>query len=239
MPFKPLGNGFFVLSYADKGDAVWDRIKAAKPNFVITQNAQLPECIDPNDLQSAGIEVLSYVKTGYENAPNSVTSIKTEVAESLNRGFDGVFFDEIMGRASDYQGITTQQLKDTYSTIVEMPDSKLKIFNPGVSKVDSLLFDCADIVCVENKFFETPTAIDESNNVTHIESWRWLAVQGDPATSAASTLTEAIGRLELFRRNGGFWYFSTPRLDTGATHYLLPPQFEEFANYVKAGPDIT
>lgn len=239
MPFKPVGNGLFVLSYADEGDAAWARIKIAKPNFVITQNAQLPECIKPNDLQTAGIRVLSYVKTDFEKSVTNIQSIKSAVSASIALGFDGIFFDEIMGRASDYPGVTTAQLNDTYRDIVDVPGLQFKIFNPGVSKVDPLLFKYADIVCVENMFYETPTAIDENGTVTEFDPWRWLSVQGDPATDGVACLDEAKGRMDFFRSIGGFWYFSTPRLGTGASHYILPWQFEDFANHVKAGPDVT
>jgi len=241
MSFKPVGNGLFVLSYADRGDAAWDKIKEAKPNFVVTQSATLDVCIAPGDLQSAGIKVLSYVATGFEKIVENarlIQSIKTETTTALSAGFDGVFFDETMGRASDY-GVSIQGMKDAYEAIKDVHDLNFTVFNSGVSTVDSFVFDYADIVCVENKYFETPRALDASGNEVAIEDWRWLSVQGDPATSASSSLAESIGRLELFRKHGGFWYYSTPRQDSGATHYLLTPQFEDFANYVKAGPNVT
>jgi hypothetical protein len=39
MPYKPTGNGFFVLTYGDETDPVWEKIRDAEPNFVITPNA--------------------------------------------------------------------------------------------------------------------------------------------------------------------------------------------------------
>ena len=48
---------------------------------------------------------------------------------------------------------------------------------------------------------------------------RWLAVQGDPASQAATSLEDAKTRLDTFRDNGGFWYYSS------TPHWKLPEWF--------------
>src|SRR5262249_6530471 len=140
---------------------------------------------------------------------------------AMQAGFDGVFFDEVLDTAHDYNAAR-------YALVKSFGAQKLVIMNPGTASVDPALFDATDIVCVENQW-------DQTLSPAGTPAWRWLPVQGDPATIAAASAQTAEPRLAMFRAAGGFWYSSAPYAQSGATHVMLPPWLATFASDERAG----
>jgi hypothetical protein len=92
------------------------------------------------------------------------------------------------------------------------------------------VFDYADIVSVKNQYKQAVPSYPG------IASWRWLAVQGDPADLAPRSAQDAKNRTATYRNNGGFWYYSSNYAAKGATHIYLPPWYATFADWVKGQP---
>jgi hypothetical protein len=107
--------------------------------------------------------------------------------------------------------------------------------NPGVAKVGRDIFKYADIVSVENAWNVSPDPSD-------VEPWRYLAVQGDPATStspddqAPTSGTQALQRLDAFRKvHEGFWYYASEydAVEKRPLTARLPSWFDSFAAIVR------
>jgi hypothetical protein len=224
----PAGNGLFVLYYGSSNSAI-ARIRAARPNFVVVANtdAQWPDKYHFDDPAGqtgpTGIKVIAYIATDYGDLD---VSLKIDAA--MAAGYDGIFFDEVSPDVDDVAYNTAN-----YQRTKGFGSGKLVIANPGRVSGVARVFEAADIVSVENKY-------DEPLDPT-FPAWRWLAVQGDPASVAAPDAATADGRLATFRNSsGGFWYYSPERsTERPATHILLPPWFEEFAALARARGDVT
>jgi hypothetical protein len=235
----PIGNGLYVLYYGTAPSEI-ATIRAARPNFVVVanQDAAWPDQYHYDDPVArtgpTGIKVMAYIPMNYaranqcasNNTPStactnmscnsscSCVPIQTRIADAMSRGYDGVFFDETNSTYDTYN-------TSCYNAVKAHGANKLVIANPGnIPQTDSL-FNAADIVSVENKY-NLPLP-----SFPGIESWRWLAVQGDPADQAATSLADAQSRLNTFRGNGGFWYYSSH------PHWQLPSWFDPFATWVK------
>ena len=244
--FCPSGNGFFVLYYGTpinidekvkiEGTVDGKRIRSLSPNFVIVadtfyNNPNVAKFFHFDDEgKPTDIRVLSYIATNYGKGKLKKLQEKVikKIDESMNAGFDGVFFDEV---EDDEKDNNLSELKQYYSAIsqeVKSKENKLVIFNPGEKNVEDWLFNLADIVSVENDNAEFQSASGKT-----YPKWRWLSVEGDPSEKAANSFDEAHCKLEHFRKAGGFWYYSPPYLNNSpekeTSHNLLPKWLEEFA----------
>jgi len=235
----PAGNGFYVLYYGTAASEI-AAIRASRPNFVVVANedAAWPDQYHYDDPVArtgpTGIKVIAYIPMNYargnECAGNTTPSttctnmscksscnclpIQTRIDNAMSRGYDGVFFDETN---STYDAYNTS----CYNTVKAHGADKLVIDNPGNIPATASIFNAADLVSVENKY-DLPLP-----SFTGIASWRWLAIQGDPADQAATSLADAQDRLDTFRSNGGFWYYSA------SPHWQLPTWFDSFATWVQ------
>lgn len=220
----PSGNGLFVLYYGyiqnpASGDSTLQTIMSKQPNFVIFGSGLEARSDIPTYVHQNSGRAIQYIPLGYGN--NSSTDIDAKVTTAMNAGYDGVFFDETDANKYDWNTARAAHVRSYGS-------SKLVIVNPGVASPPQSVFDYADIVSVENQYNQ---ALPSS---TGIASWRWLAVQGDPASQAAPSASEAENRTTTFRNNGGFWYYSSDYAATGATHIYLSSWYGTFADWVKS-----
>jgi hypothetical protein len=217
------GNGLFVLYYgyiADpaSGDLILQTIMSKQPHFVVFGDGLAARSDIPAYVHQKGGLAIQYIPLGY--GKNLIADVRNTTAAAMSSGYDGVFFDETNPNTDDWNAARAKEVR-AYGS------SKLVIFNPGVIP-PSLMFNYADIVCVENKYNQ------KLPSYSNILPSRWMAVQGDPANLAASSAQDAINRTIAFRQNGGFWYYSTNYKKPGATHIELPSWYETFADWVKS-----
>ena len=98
------------------------------------------------------------------------------------------------------------------------------------------MFEYADIVSVENHWNK------EVPNCGGIDKTRWLSIQGDPSKETGdyaqpphnNEVDKAVNRLNCFRKNGGFWYFTTGWDGDTPRHWKLPEFLQAFAIEAKA-----
>lgn len=253
-PFCPEGNGLFVLYYGtfeatQEKREIRKIIRDAKPNLLVLADVyyndpRLPDYYHfDGDGKPTGIRVIMYIATG--GGKMNVNKVLARIEDAMAAGYDGIFFDEV----SNARDAGTVYFYSKISQEVKRygPEN-LVIFNPGTHTVNAGLFNQADIVSVENNtndpniikppdFSAPPVVVPKPQEP--IEQWRWLAVQGHPASIAADTAGEAKIRLETFRKSGGFWYYSPPKsISQESTHYEFPLWFEEYAKSVKALGDV-
>jgi len=259
----PEGNGFFVLYYGGSIDpssqkptseSISDmrRIWNAQPNFVVVANefkhsTNVISLFHATDATHKAVRVLSYVMM---TAADSTTAndclkrrpeaeIDSDSRMAMETGYDGMFFDCTRLDTNQYSDIHDWNKARVQE--VKKYGHKLIVMNPGEALVDSRVFDYADIVSVENRFDQKPTAYlpesgksPEKSNVVPIDPWRWLAVQGDPAKAAAKDAKDALKRLKTFRKNGGYWYYSSARGKDKPTHVNLPDWLEDLGKEASA-----
>jgi hypothetical protein len=192
-----------------------------QPNFIIFGSGLQSRSDIPSYVHQNGGLALQYIPLGYGD--NSIAEIDAQVTTAINAGYDGVFFDET--DPDDYNWNIARAAHVHNSGAL-----KLVVINPGTASPPNSVFDYADIVSVENKYNQALPSYPG------IASWRWLAVQGDPAKLAPSSAEDAQNRTATFRSNGGFWYYSSNYATTGATHINLPPWYATFADWVKSQP---
>jgi hypothetical protein len=249
----PNGNGLFVLYYGDAPiSSEMPALRAARPNFVVAANGD-PAAPDHFHFDNpaartgpTGIKVLAYIPMNYrkenECAGNSTRNttctnlscsgcdcvpIQQRISNAIAAGYDGVFFDE-----AEHESPAASYNSACYSAVKQGNPNRLVILNPGVAAPNPGIFDAADIVSVENQYIANVAAYGK-------ESWRWLAVQGDPGSPPhdahelpPQSAEEAMTRLGDFRENGGFWYYSAE------PHWALEPWFSAFATSAKAAGDV-
>ncbi len=241
----PSGNGLYTLYYGTS-DTDIAAIRAARPNFVVVAN-ESTEWPDKYHFDNpvertgeTGIKVIAYIPMNYAMAnrcsdvtPNTTCTnlscksscddclpIQTRIANAMSRNYDGVFFDETNSTYNAYNAACYQAVKAHGA-------GKLVIANPGSVPQTASLFDAADIVSVENKYnVKLPS-------FPGVGPERWLAIQGDPASEAATSLADAQDRLNAFRANGGFWYYSA------SPHWQVPSWFGPFATWVEAQANVS
>ena len=184
-----------------------------------------------------GIRTIYYVPMRCNNDPTLICQekglksgdplppdyIEQQIDEVLFLEYDGIFFDQTDKPEVDFDN----NLYERFANHVKKKDKKkLVIVNPGVSdKKVCRMFVYANIVSVENHWGKK---VPECSG---IEKWRWLSVQGDPSNEHGEYAqpptdeegSKAIDRLRCFRKNGGFWYFTTPWRNGVATDKL--PKF--------------
>jgi hypothetical protein len=221
-PFCPEGSkGFFVLYY---GTAVneFRLIRELHPDFVIgdvaagdiAQGNLASFYNQMHDLSSGlpSVRSILYKSTKENDKPSSANPAEVDayVKKALSIGYEGIFFDDIDASRHEYNYARAKVVKD-------FDRSRIVIMNPGVVVTDKRIFDYADIVSVENKWFEVLPLWND------IKPYRWLAVQGDPGNETGSnyippsTLNEAMRRLIEFRSGKhnniqggkGFWYYTS------------------------------
>lgn len=226
----PNGNGLFVLYYGGienpaSKDSILKTIMSKQPNFVIFGDKLQNRKDIPSYVHQNNGRAIQYIRLNYGKEPSNVVDTKIDTA--MKAGYDGIFFDETdtdPAKAS-WNAARTSKVRQA---------KKLVIVNPGVASPPRSVFDYADIVSVENKFDQ------RLPSYPHIQSWRWLAVQGDPADEAAPSAKEAFNRRTIFQKNGGFWYYSSNQKKSkdathkDATHIYLPSWYKEFADLVKS-----
>lgn len=227
-PACPTGNGCFTLYYGyiqnpACRDATLRIIAGARPNFVVVGDGQAARDDIPACLHENGIRAVQYVALGYGTAP--CATVDAAVDTAMQADYDGVFFDQAgaADNVSAYQRARSARVK-RYGA------ARLVILNPGLVPPDASMFTYADIVCVENQY-DRPLPADWC-----IPAWRWMAVQGDPASQAAISAQDSANRLMTFRANGGFWYYSSNYATSGATAIELPPWYADFASWVVRNP---
>ncbi len=240
-------NFVIVGNFAErKGESLYSK-KAAQVRCVL--NGQSPtdcekaEAITPN---KTGIKTLYYVpmrcnddptlicvqKGLKPNEPLPPEYIEKQIDGVLALGYDGIFFDQTSEPQNDSDNALYRRFADY---VHKNGQSKLVIVNPGVSAEKVCrMFDYADIVSVENKWYE-PIPVCEG---MQIPNWRWLSVQGDAAdekdkkVKPPKKIKEAKSRLTEFRKAGGFWYY-TPSDDSQCNHCKLPKFLEELLEEAK------
>jgi hypothetical protein len=244
----PNGNGLFVLYYGDAPiSSEMPALRAARPNFVVAANddAAAPDHYHFDNPAArtgpTGIKVLAYIPMNYrrqntcagQTTPDTgcanlsckgcdCVPIQQRISNAIAAGYDGVFFDE-----AEHEPDALSYNAACYSAVKQGNPSRLVILNPGVAAPDPSIFEAADIVSVENQYVANVAAYGK-------ESWRWLAVQGDPGPAPhdaheipPQSLEEAKTRFNVFRGNGGFWYYSAE------PHWALEPWFGQFAEWAK------
>lgn len=222
----PSGNGLFVLYYGyinmpASEDSILKTIMSKQPNFVIFGNGLQDRGDIPCFVHQNNGRAIQYIPLNYgKEAPDVVN---TKITTAMKAGYDGVFFDETDATKASWNAARASLVRQFGAT-------KLVIVNPGIASPPDSVFDYADIVSVENQYDKMLPSYPG------IKSWRWLAVQGDPANQAASSAQEALNRRTIFQKNGGFWYYSSAQQATGSTHINLPPWYQEFADLVKKQP---
>ncbi len=227
----PAGNGLFVLYYGAvqspaSEDPTLQTIISKQPNFIVFGSGLQDRSDIPSYVHQNGGRALQYIPLGYGN--KSDAEIDTLVSTAMNVGYDGVFFDET---ETDPAMNKHEWNMARAAHVRSFGVSKLVIINPGIVSPPSSVFDYADIVSVENQYNQVVPSYPG------IPSWRWLAVQGQPANQAAQSAQDAQNRTTTFRDNGGFWYYSSNYdLTRVATHIDLPPWYATFADWVKAQP---
>ncbi len=229
----PAGSGFFALYYGyiqspARSDEYLQAFVAGYPNFLIVGDGLAARSDIPAYLHSQSIKALQYVALGF-GAGNADT-IDTTVDTAMASGYDGIFFDQVSTASGDGAFQTAR-----YGHVKHHGAGKLVIMNPGLVPPDASMFSYADIVSVENQY---AARIPSSWG---IPAWRWLAVQGDPATSAAASAAEAERRASIFRSNGGFWYYSSGHASSGSSAISpVPSWYGAFATWVtgQGGPEL-
>jgi len=224
----PAGNGLFVLYYGAvqnpaSADATMQTIESEQPGLVVFGDgpgAQRSRGDIPSYVHQYGGKALMYVALGY--GANDPTTVDGYVTDAMNAGYDGIFFDEAATDSATYQWNS-----DRAAHVKSFGASKLVVMNPGTVPPDASMFDYADIVSVENQYTQQLPA------TWGIPSWRWLAVQGDPASAAATSAADAESRLTTFRSNGGYWYYSSAYASSGATAISLPSWYTTFATWAR------
>ncbi|MFH7024447.1 MAG: spherulation-specific family 4 protein [Heteroscytonema crispum UTEX LB 1556] len=219
----PNGNGLFVLYYGfiqppASEDSTLKTIMSKQPNFVIFGDGLQDRGDIPNYVHQNNGRAIQYIPLNYGKEASDV--VDTKITTAMKAGYDGIFFDETDAAKADWNALRVQKVRQFGAT-------KLVVVNPGVASPPSSVFDYADIVSVENQYNQ------KLPSYPGIKSWRWLAVQGDPANQAAPSAEEAFNRRKIFQKDGGFWYYSSNQQATGATHINLPPWYEKFADLVK------
>jgi hypothetical protein len=255
---KPTGNGFFILYYGGSLDQktkratqetldTMVRLWQLQPNFVVIapefkQSSEIVNIFHKTDGKFHPVKVLSYVIMTDESCEKlrSAKDIDRHTDAAMVTGYDGMFFDCTRQDIDSYPNIHGWNAERV--AVARKYGNKLIIMNPGEALIDSHVFDYADIVSVENQYDIPSTAFVRMKGVEPSKSekmevapWRWLAVQGDPSNTAAHTWNEAIDRLTTFRRNGGFWYYSSAYKsgDKLATATELPDWLSDFAHKVQ------
>jgi hypothetical protein len=241
--YCPEGNAFYVLFYANPlNDPAGKQIRDLRPNFVITadslyKNQEVPSFFHKDGQSSTNIRAISYltVKGGGE----ALEGLLQKIEDSMNAGYDGVFFDEVEDESSEEKQLN--YYAEISKKVKFFGKNKLVIFNPGKKRVKKWVFNYADIVSVENNGIENGM-FDQPHTTNPEEkypSWRWLSVLGDPSKYAAKDAGEANQRLKSFRNNGGLWFYSPPYCDDPkvcpdhSSHYHIPDWLEKFAAEAK------
>jgi hypothetical protein len=180
---------------------------------------------------TCGSDTLACSETDRKNRANAPKDyVKAQVKGAMDLGYDGIFFDVTNRHTEDAENIRYKEFADYVQTF----GKKTVIVNPGVSDENVCrMFQYADIVSVEN-YWNVKVHCAEMN----IKPWRWLAIQGDPSNEKGEYAQppkndeglEAIRRLNDFRKNGGFWYFTTGWNGDKPVHWRLPEFLESFAN---------
>jgi len=257
----PKGNGHFVLYYGDGGDEGqlekhFKPIRDTKPAFVIVGFfGKKPT--EPVDIKQAK-QVICYLRGGsakecvenpvfagtptdiktlyYVTVDQADSMINSQIESVMNIGYDGIFFDETNRQNEDSQNNRYKKFADSVHLKNTNDNKKIVIVNPGYSGESVCrMFEYADIVSVENHWNKK---VPKCNG---IEKWQWLAVQGDPSTEKGSYAQppkddegdKAINRLKCFRKNGGFWYFTTGWDGKQCVHWRLPQFLERLADEAK------
>ena len=249
----PKENGYFVLYYGDgeneeQLEKHFKPIRETKPAFVIVGFfGKKPT--EPVDIKQAK-QVICYLRGGsakecvanpvFAGTPTSIKTlyyvtanqedsmISSQIKSVMDIGYDGIFFDETNRQTEDSQNTRYKNFANT----VHAAGNKIVIVNPGDSGESVCrMFEYADIVSVENHWNK------EVTKCNGIEKWQWLAVQGDPSKEEGSYAQppkdddsdKAINRLRCFRKNGGFWYFTTGWDGNKPVHWRLPKFLEQLA----------
>jgi len=242
--FCPAGNAFYVLFYSNPlNKPEGKRIRDLRPNFVITadtlyKNPEVPSFFHRDAEALTNIRAISYITVA--GGEEDLKGLLKKIDDSMNAGYDGVFFDVVEDESSEekqinYYGEISKKVKS-------FGKDKLVIFNPGEKHVEAWVFDYADIVSVENNgieggLFDQPHT---TNPEKKYPDWRWLSIMGDPSKYAAKNVEEANQRLKSFRNNGGLWFYSPPYCEASpqvcpdnSSHYHLPDWLEKFAAEAK------
>jgi len=252
---KPAGNGFFILYYGGSLDEktkkptqdtleTMVKLWQLQPNFVIIANefkmsSEIVNIFHKTEGDFRPVKVLSYVIMTDEHCEKlrPAPDVDANTTAAMGTGYDGIFFDCTRQDIDLYPNIHAWNAERV--AVARKYGNKLIIMNPGEALVDSRVFDYADIVSVENQYNVPPTAFVKMKEIKPSQSekmeiapWRWLAVQGDPSKKAAHTANEAIERLKTFRKNGGFWYYSSAYKNGkhSATATELPDWLSDFAD---------
>ncbi len=224
----PAGNGLFTLYYGyiqnpASTDTTLQAIVRAKPNFVVVGDGLAARSDIPGYLHQSGIRAIQYLPLNYGAA--SATSVDAGIDTAMQAGYDGMFFDQ----ASTASGVAAYQSARA-ARVRSYGATKLVIMDPGLVPPDASMFNYADIVSVENGYNQQLPAS------WGIPAWRWLSVQGDPASQAASSAPVSESRLLTFRGNGGFWYYSSAYASSGATAIALPSWYADFSTWTVQQP---
>lgn len=220
---------FVVVGYfGEKPDGPVD-LKQAKQVLCVLRGGSAKECVkNPSfAVNHTGIKTIYYVTA---NQQDSI--VNSQVKSVMDLGYDGIFFDETNLQTEDSQNNRYKNFANSVHHYNDDKDKKTVIVNPGVSNVNVCrMFEYADIVSVENYWNK------EVPQCSGIEKSRWLAVQGDPSDEQGDYAQpphnnegdKAIKRLNCFRKNGGFWYFTTGWEGAEPVHWRLPEFLEKFA----------
>ena len=203
------------------------RIAGAKPPLLIaplmTAEPDVHVNLSPRVLsamEDAGTEVSAYVATG--RGARDLALVRREVEAALERGVDGIFFDETPGMpgATDF---------DYYGELAELVHTQGRhvIVNPGVSRCGQRMMDFADRVMFEHGWRNAASdsawtvlfPADRFMGVSSNEEGEAMGYHVDEARAIADT------REAWSRRIG--WHASTDR------YARLPRWFEAYINAVQ------
>ena len=202
------------------------RIAAARPPLLI---AHLQAAAPDNHLnvseqvlalmRDAGTRVFGYVATGFGRA--GLDGVRHVVADNLDAGLDGIFFDEADSMTSN--------AKFGYYTMLAQPvraQGKTVVLNSGVAKCGERIMEVADLLMVEHQW---RTLRAQSPWITRYGAGRFMGVSSNEE-GAMGYFVDGRCAVEDAREawaGGVGWHAATDR------YVELPDWFETYIEAVR------
>lgn len=176
-------NHLFYVVYHDvlvdssgKPNTNANRIANAHPVYIHTyarvsgDRVNIPQ--EVRDLMhNNGVKILCYVKSAPPDSsspPFSDSQIRSEIADGINLGCDGIMFDNVRSRFTTYYDV----YKGWRDYVKTWGSDKIAWFNTGHSGMDESIMEVADIVEVEHHIDDL---VQDSPWVTKYPSTRFAA----------------------------------------------------------------
>ena len=202
------------------------RIAAARPPLLI---AHLQAAAPDNHLnlstqvlallRAAGTGIFGYVSTDFGRA--GLDGVRHAVADNLDTGLDGIFFDE-----SDSM---TSTAKFGYYTMLAQPvrqQGRKVVLNSGVSKCGERIMEVADLLMVEHEWRQFPA---DSPWMAKYGAERFMGISSNEegAMGYSVDARRAVDDTREAWRAGVGWHAATDR------YVVLPDWFETHLDAVR------